>query len=107
MLGTAIVLQAAELLGWGGLWLKLKSDAKQQILVHGKLQPQKIPFVDAQLKKAAGHPTKFQRAISQRAVKLVRRIVNTRAFEHIATGLLNPKSSLRKRFKNPAVVEVL
>lgn len=107
MLGTAIILQAAELLGWSGLWWKLKGDATKQILIHGTLQPQRIPIVDTQLEIMAGHPTRFQKRASERIVKLARRITNTRAFEHLVTGLINPQSKLRKKLSNPPLVRVL
>jgi len=107
VLGTAIILQAAELVGWTGLWWKLKGDATKQILIHGRVQPQRIPIIDGQLKNLAGHPTKFQREASTRIVKLVRHAVNTRAFEYVTAGLMNPKSSMRKQLKTPPIVRVL
>lgn len=107
MIGTAIVVQSLELLGWTGLWWKLKGDATKQILIFGHGQPQTIPIVDKQLKHLAGHPTKFQRAASERIIKLARRVVNTRAFEHVVAGVLNTKSPMRKHFKQPPLVRVI
>lgn len=106
MIGTAIFVQAVELIGWTGLWLKLKGDATRQILVHGRVQPQRIPIVDTQLKDLAGHPTKFQRAASKRVIKLARRIVNTRAFEHLIAGMFNPSSKLRLYLNRPQIVRI-
>ncbi len=106
MIGTAIVLQSLELVGWGGLWWKLKASATKQILIHGRIQPQRIPIVDSQLKQMAGHPTKFQRMVGERTVKFIRRAVNTRAFEHLMFGIINPQSKLRGLVKKPHFVRI-
>ena len=106
MIGTAILLQGAELLGWGGLWWKLKANATKQILIHGRIQPQHIPIVDGQIKHLAGHPTKIQRMVSERTVKFVRRAVNTRAFEFLMLGMFNPQSKLRGLVRKPHFVRI-
>lgn len=107
MIGLAIALQGLELLGWTTLSYKLKSSARREILTHGVRQPQRLPIVDDQLKSLAGTPNKFVRLASGRIVAIVRRIVNTRAFEHLVTGAINPKSELRKKFAKPIIVRVL
>ena len=107
MIGTALVFQAAELVGWGILWRKLKGDAQKQILIHGKPQPQKIPFVDAKLRDLAGHPNKVEQAIASRLVSGARRVVNTRAFEYLVGGLCNRRSKLHRFAKKPPKVVIL
>lgn len=107
MIGTALIFQAAELVGWGVLWQKLKSDTQKQILIHGKPQPQRIPFVDSKLRDLAGHPSKVEQAIASRIVSGTRRIVNTRAFEYVVSGFCNRRSKLRRFAKKPPKVVIL
>lgn len=106
MVGAALVLQAVELLGWGGLYWKVKADTTKQILIHGHLQPRKLPIVDKQLGRLAGHPNKLERSIADRVVKMSRSATNTVAFQHLITGLLNPRSGLRKYLKKPALIRI-
>ena len=107
MIGTALIFQAAELIGWGGLWLKLKSDAQRQILIHGKPQPQRIPLLDGKLRDLAGHPSKVEQAVASRLVSGTRRVVNTRAFEYVINGLCNRRSKLHRFAKKPPKVVIL
>ena len=107
MIGTALVLQAAELLGWGGLWMKLKGDARRDILINGRSQPQRIPIVDSQLRKLAGHPSKTEQAIASRLVSGLRKIINTRAFEYLVYGAVNRRSKLHRLVKKQNKVVIL
>jgi len=107
MVGTAIVLQALELSMWAGLWQKLKADATRQILIHGRVQPQRIPIIDKKLKQMAGHPTLFEQKSAERITKFIRRVTNTQAFEHLVTGLCNHNSPIRRYIEKPAIVKVL
>lgn len=94
-------------MGWGALWLKLKGDTTRQILINGRPAPMKIPVVDAKLKRLAGYPSRTASVISDKTVTLVRRAVNTRAFEYVVTGLCNPHSELRSYFKKPTTIRLL
>ena len=107
MIVLAILLQAAELLGWGTLYLKLKGDTTRQILVHGTMQAQRIPVVDNQMKKLAGYPTDFERKSAEKLTKLVRGVANTQAFQHLLTGVCNSRSPLRKHLRTPVKVRLL
>lgn len=107
MIGTALVLQAGELLAWAGLYRVVKRETTRQILTFGKPQPLKIPIVDRKLEQLAGHPSRTSKVMSDRAVKLVRRIVNTRAFEMLVLGVVNRKSRLHAHLKKPTKIEVL
>lgn len=107
MVGIALLIQAAELTGWTTLWLKLRDKQQKQMLMFGKPRPQQIPLVDSQLKKLAGNPNKLAKNAAARVTKLVRRAVNTQAFEYVVTGLLNSKSGLRSQLKTPSIVRIL
>lgn len=107
MLELALAIQALELVGWTSLWAKLKSDERKQILLCGKRQPRSIPILDNKLKALSGSPNKYVKQISSRVVKFARNIVNTQAFEHIVSGLINPSSALRSKLKAPSIVRVL
>ena len=107
MIGAAILLQGLELVGWTGLWWKLKGESAQQILIHGRPQPLKIPIVDDKLKDLAGHPSKLQRKFADGIVKIVRRVANTRAFEHVVTGAVNTNSTFHKLLtKKPLTIRL-
>lgn len=97
MIVGALLLQAAELATWFGLYRKVKSETTRQILTFGRPQPSRIPILDDQLRRLAGNPSKPAQMASKRVIGLARRLVNTRAFEHIVTGLINPKSKLRSK----------
>jgi len=99
MLGTALLLQAAELGAWLGLYRVVKRQATRQVLVFGRPQPVKIPIVDAKLKTWAGHPSKTSSAVARRMVSFARKLVNTSAFEHVVAGLANPDSPIRRRLQ--------
>jgi hypothetical protein len=94
---TALILQSAELLAGASLWFKVKRDKARQILLFGSFQPTKIPILDHQLDKLAGSPTKTQRALSERLVKVTRKLVNTKAFEHAVTAIVNTRSILHTK----------
>lgn len=106
MLITALVLQASELAAMAGFWLHTKHVATRELLIHGKRQPTKLPFVDDKLKEYAGVPSNTVKSVANRLTKLARKAVNTKAFEHVVTGLCNGNSAMRKKLmrKSPVVV---
>ena len=107
MIGAAILLQGLELVGWTGLWWKLKGESAQQILIHGRPQPLRIPVVDDKLKYLAGYPSKTERKFADGIVKVVRRVVNTRAFEHVVVGAVNRQSHFHKMLtKKPLTIRL-
>lgn len=99
MLGTALLLQIAELGAWFGLYQTVKRQTTRQILTYGRPQPTRIPIVDKKLEQLAGHPSKTTRAVTTRVVAFARKLVNTKAFEHVVVGMANSKSPLRKRLR--------
>ena len=66
----------------------------RQTLVYGSRAKTTLPFVDEQLRKAAGTPTKSQALVARSLSKGLRWICNTRAFEYAV--LLG----VRKRWPN-------
>lgn len=63
-------------------------------LIHGAAPRTALPFVDAQLRKATGTPTKSQAAVASWIARGVRWAVNTQAFEYaILLGV-------KKRWRN-------
>lgn len=106
MLLTALALQGAELGLWAGLYYKTKHVLTQNILIHGRRQATKLPIIDGQLKKYAGSPTSTTKIIAQRMVTFARKAVNTKAFEHVVTGMANSQSPMRKRLvkKTPLII---
>lgn len=106
MFGIALTLQATEILAGATLWFKVKQDHVKQILIFGTPQPTRIPILDAQLERLAGCPSKSQRAVSGRIVKVTRKLVNTKAFEHIITSLVNTKSEMHKKLQSSPIVRI-
>jgi hypothetical protein len=104
MLLTPFILQGIELLAGACLWSKVRRDRTRQILIFGKFQPTEIPILDKQLEKWAGSPSKAQRFGVRRIVMVARKLVNTKAFEHIITALVNNKSEAYRRFKPSPLV---
>lgn len=108
MILTAIALQATELAAWAGLWMHTQRTLVKDILVHGKKQPTKLPLIDHQLQKLVGHPTGVNRTIAKRITSMARVAVNTKAFEHVVSGLCNSKSKMRKHIvRKLPVVRIL
>ena len=54
----------------------------RQVLIHGAAVRKTLPFVDGQLRKAAGTPTKYQALVARGLVGTVRWFANTRAIEY-------------------------
>lgn len=95
-----------ELLGWGALSAKLKSDARRHALTFGPRRPRTIPIIDAQAKRLAGNPSKLEKAVSKRIVRAVRAIVNTQSFEHVVVALTNKRSKIRKSLSSSTMSRV-
>lgn len=82
------LLPSFELGYWLGL-LGLRHRAREKtraILLYGKPQATSIPVIDGKLKQWAGEPTRNQERVSRFAVGGIRKLVNTKAFEHLVTG---------------------
>lgn len=97
MIAGALLLQALELTAWLGLYRKVKSETRRQILTFGHPKPSKIPLLDARLKKWSGYPTKPRAFAAKRAISMARRLVNTRAFEYLMVGITNPRSKMHQQ----------
>lgn len=106
MLETAIIVEAIELLTAGSLWLKVRAERTRRILIFGSFQPAKIPILDHQLEKLVGCPSRTQLALSKRIVNFARKLVNTKAFEHVVAGLVNTKSNMHKKLQASTIVRI-
>ncbi len=106
MLGIALAIQAIELTGWVAVWRRIKTARDQHTLTFGVSQRQKIPVVDTKLLQLAGSPTTLERNVGNRIIKLVRGIANTKAFEYVVLGMVNPRSGLRSHLNQPPKVVV-
>ena len=67
-------------------------------LMNWKLDAQPTPFIDGILEKLAGTPETFkERKISGLVVRLVRDVVNRKAFQFFVEGCVNHNSKLREK----------
>lgn len=66
----------------------------ETILLFGVNRHKPIPVLDRKLAPRVGQLTKFQDWKARKSVSLIRKFVNTAAFEHLVRAKFNPKSDL-------------
>ena len=79
---AALIAKMLESLLYLGCWFKIQADKQDDLLMHGKPQPVRLPVIDNWLQTKSRGANKIQRKVAQAQVKSIRWMVNTRAFEH-------------------------
>jgi hypothetical protein len=103
---VATLINATEVGGFIGFLKWKKYQQVKDDLYSRHKRPREIKIVDTQVRRLIGSPTKFQKMAAMRAAALALLAVNTKAFELLLQGLLNPKSRLRRDKNRLKEVEV-
>lgn len=77
---------------WTGRKVR-QSEEQKRLLVSGNRTRSLFGPVDRWLERKAGRPNKIEAFAARKATSLIRSFVNTQAFDHSVTCLINQRSS--------------
>lgn len=103
MIAEAWILESLAIIGIGR-WAKRKQEL-DMVYGSGPQSARRLPVVDRYARRLAGNPSKTVTWTAARLVKMIRGMVNTKAFEHLVEALLNKQSKLHRFAKRPPVTD--